>query len=38
MECDEIMDFDAIRMHLNELKQKLERMKDALKLEEKKNE
>lgn len=36
MECDEIMDFDAIRMHLNELKQKLERMKDALKLEEKK--
>lgn len=30
------MDFDAIRIHLNELKQKLERMKDALKLEEKK--
>lgn len=36
MECDIVMDFDTMRIELNELSSKLDRIKGALKLEEKK--
>lgn len=38
MECDIVMDFDTLRIKLNELNQKLKRIKEALRLKEKEQE
>lgn len=37
MECDIIMDFDTLKIRLNELNEKLKRIKEALRLKEKMN-
>jgi hypothetical protein len=37
MECDKIMDFDSVRININELNEKLLRLKDSLNIDDKKN-